>query len=228
VEAQTTPQRVKLTKFAWIWLAVLALATIFVWPLGRFDTTTELTPDHSDILEYCFWIAGLVAVVSMAVCFFQSKGALPSRILLSLLCFGLLGGLSTVLLLSTVANIIENRWDFPPERTRTFGALLPIERAYRMDSRTGSSWIIQPAPIWSNIDISHDDYRFMLARTGAANARKEPSNVSSQSYFCAKVTMQQSGEALRVLHAGSQALPSGSVRVCSELASKEPSLTVIQ
>jgi hypothetical protein len=148
--------------------------------------------------------------------------------LLSLLGFGLIGGLATVLLLSTVANIIENRRDFPPERTRTFGALLPIERAYRMDSRTGSSWIIQPAPIWSNIDIAHADYSFMLARSGTGSTRKEPSNVPSRSYFCAKVTMQQSGEALRVLHAGSQALPAGSVGVCSEMASKEPSLTVIQ
>jgi hypothetical protein len=225
---QAKPPRVKLTKFAWIWLAVLALGMISVWPLGRLDTATELTPDNSDILEYCFWVAGLVAVISMAVCFFQSKGPLPSRILLSLLCFGLLGGLATVLLLSTVANIIENRRDFPIDTTRTFGALLPIERAYRMDSRTGSSWIIQPAPIWSNIDIAHADYSFMLARSGTANARKEPSNVASHSYFCAKVSMQQSGEALRVLHAGSEALPSGSVGVCSEMTSKEPSLTVIQ
>jgi hypothetical protein len=228
MEEQAKPPKVKLTKFAWVWLTVLALAMISVWPLGRLDTATELTPDHSDILEYCFWIAGLVALVSMAVGFFQSKGALPSRILLSLLCFGLLGGLATVLLLSTVANIIENSRDFPPGRTRTFGALLPIERAYRMDSRTGSSWIIQPAPIWSNIDIAHADYSFMLARSGTANTRKEPSNVPSRSYFCAKVTMQQSGDALRVLHAGKQTLPSGSVGVCSEMASKERSLTVIQ
>jgi hypothetical protein len=228
VEEKAKPPRVKLTKLAWVWLAVLALAMISVWPLGGLDTATELTPDHSDILEYCFWIAGLIAVVSMAVCFFQSEGALPSRILLSLLFLGFLGGLSTHLHLSTVANIIENRRDIPPERTRTFGALLPIERAYRMDSRTGSSWIIQPAPIWSNIDIAHGDYRFMLARTGAANARKEPSDVPSRSYFCAKVTMQESGDALRVLHAGSQALPPGSVGICSEMASKEPSLTVVQ
>lgn len=68
----------------------------------------------------------------------------------------------------------------------------------------------------------------MVARSGMANARKEPSNVPSRSYFCAKVTMQQSGEALRVLHAGKQALASGSVHVCSEVALKEPSLTVIQ
>jgi hypothetical protein len=219
---------VKLTKFAWLWLGGLALAMISVWPLGWFDTATELTPDHSDILEYCFWLAALVDVISVAVCFFQSKGALASRLLLSVFCFGLIGGLATILLLGTAANIIENHHDFPSESTRTFGALLPIERAYRMDSRTGSSWIIQPAPIWSNIDITHADYSFMLARSGTLKPREEPSNVPSHSYFCAKVTMQESGEALRVLHAGRQALPSGSVGVCSEIASKEPSLTLIQ
>lgn len=229
MEEQAKPPRVKLTKFAWIWFGVLALAMICVWPLGRFDTATELTPDHSDVLTYCFLLAGLVALISMAVCLFQSTGALPSRILLSLLGFGLLGGLATVLLLGTVANIVENRRDFPPERTRTFGALLPIQRAYRMDSRrTGSSWIIQPVPIWSNIDIAHEDYTFMLAHSGTANARKEPADVPSRSYFCAEVNMQQAGEALRVLHAGKQALPAGSVGICSEMASKQPSLTIIR
>lgn len=225
---QAKPARVKMTKFAWVWLGVSAVAMISVWPLDRFDTATELTPDHSDTLEYCFWAAGLVAISSMAVGFFHSKGSLASRIWLSLACFGLLGGLASVLLLSTVARIIENRQDFPPETTRTFAAMLPIERAYRMDSRTGSSWIIQPAPIWSNIYIAHSDYTFMLARSGTPSARKEPSNVPSRSYFCAKVTMQQSGEALRVLDAGAQALPSGSVGICSEMASKQRSLTLIQ
>lgn len=228
MEEQAKPPRVKLTRFAWVWLGVLALGMISVWPLGWFDTATELTPDHSDVLEYSFWLAGVVAIISMAVCFFQSSGRLSSRIVLSLLCFGLLGGLATVLLLGTAANIIENRRDFPVGSTRAFGALLPIEQAYRMDSRTGSSWIIQPAPIWSNIDISHADYSFMLARTGTANARKEPSDVPSRSYFCAKVTMQQSGEALRVLHAGTQALPPGSVGICSEMEAKDHSLTLIQ
>ena len=195
-----------------------------VWPLGHFDDTTELTPDHTNVLEYCFWFAGLVALASSLVCLFQSTGKLIPRLLMSLFCFALLGGLSALLVTSTIANIIENWRDFPPQETQTYWTLLTIQRAYRMDSRTGSSWIIQPAPIWSNIDIAHADYSFMLKRLGSDTKGSEPSSLPSRSYFCAKVMMQRSGEALRVLHAGRQALPLGTIGVCSEMMVKQPAL----
>lgn len=219
--------KVKLTRLAWVWFGVLGLSMLSTWPLGHFDNATELTPTHDDILDYCFWVAGFIAIASMVIGFLQSEGALASRLLMSVLGFGILGGVAGVLVLGTIASIIENREDFPPQATRTFTALIPIERAYRMDSRTGSSWIIQPYSFGVNIDIAHADYRLMLTRSGAANVSKEPWNVPSRRYFCAKVTAQQSGEALRVLHAGSQALPPGSVGVCSEMASNDHSLPVI-
>lgn len=225
---QAKQPSVKLTKAAWWWLGVLGLAMLSVWPLGRFDDATELTPDHTDVLDYCFWLAGAVALLSALVCFFQSSGRLFSRLFLSFFCFALLGGLSSLLVTSTIANIIENRRDFPPGETRTYWTLLPIQRAYRTDSRTGSSWIIQPAPIWSNIDIAHSDYRFMLTRSRSAIGGSEPSSLPSRSYFCARVLMQKSGEALRVLHAGKQALPPGTVGVCSEMVRREPTLPVLQ
>ena len=225
---QTKQPKVKLTKGAWWWLGVLGFAMLSVWPLGHFDDATELAPDHTDVLEYCFWFAGLVSIVSAFFCFFRSSGQLLSRLLLSIFCFALLGGLSALLVTSTIANIIHNRRDFPPGKTRTYWTLLPIQRAYRMDSRTGSSWIIQPAPIWSNIDIAHSDYSLMLSRSASGSAKPEPSSVPSHSYFCAKVLMQQSGEALRVLHAGTHALPPGTVGICSEMATKEPSLPIVR
>ncbi len=227
MEEQAKQPSVRLTKRAWWWLGVLGIAMVSVWPLGHFDNTTELTPDHTDVLEYCFWFAGAVALTSASVCFFQSSGRLFSRILLSVCCFALLGGMSSLLVTSTVANIIENRRDFPAGETRTYWTLLPIQRAYRMDSRTGSSWIIQPAPIWSNIDIAHSDYTFMLTRSKSDTNASEPSSLPSRSYFCAKVMMQSSGEALRVLHAGRQSLPPGTVGVCSEMMAKEPALPVL-
>lgn len=228
MDGQAKQPKVVLTRVAWWWLGALALALVSVWPLGHFDNATELTPDHSDTLAYCFWAAGIVAVSSALVCFSQSKGSLASRVLMSTLVFGGLGGLATLLLLSTIANIIHNHRDFPPETTQTYWALLPIERAYRADFRTGSSWIIQPAPIWSNIDISHSDYSLMLGRPASGGERSEPSSVSSRSHFCAKVEMQQSGDALRVLQAGTQKLPPGTVGVCSEMVASEPSLPVVR
>jgi hypothetical protein len=38
--------------------------------------------------------------------------------------------------------------------------------------------------------------------------------ISSQGYFCARVTVEQSDAALRILHAGSQKLPQGTVILC--------------
>ena len=225
---QTKKPSVKLTKAAWWWLGALGLAMLSAWLIGHFDNATELTPDHTDVLEYCFWFAGAVALISAWVGFSQSSGKLLSRLVASLFCFALLGGLSSLLVTSTIANIVENRRDFPSGATQTYWTLLPIQRAYRMDSRTGSSWIIQPAPIWSNIDIAHSDYSLMLNRSKLPSGAAEPSSLPSRSYFCAKVVMERSGEALRVLHAGKQALPAGTVGVCSEMAAKEPSLPVLR
>lgn len=227
MDEQVKRPKVALTKGAWVWLGVLALTMLSTWPLGSFDDATELTPDHTDVLEYCFWLAGAVGISSASFCFFRSSGQLLSRLVLSIFCFGLIGVLATFLVASTVANIAENQRDFPSGKTKTYWTLLPIERAYRMDSRTGSSWIIQPAPIWSNIDIAHSDYSLMLDRSTSGSRDSEPSSLPSRSYFCAKVMMQRSGEALRVLHAGKQALPPGSVGVCSEMAGKEPSLSIL-
>ena len=223
----TSPKwnRIALSKFAWLWAAAIAIAFVLMWLLSGSDNATELTPDHTDVLNYCFYAAGLITFLSALVGFFQSKGAMNARIRLAFV-FALEGGLATILISDRVASIIENRIDFPPSTTRTFRALLPIGRAYRMDPRTGSSWIIQPV-IWTNIDITHPDYRFMLFHRGWNGEGPEPSSLSSDGYFCADVVMQQSGEALRVLHAGSSKLPTGTIGICSEMASKNPKLTVV-
>jgi hypothetical protein len=213
------------TTFGWIWLAVIALVYLAVWPVGWFDNATELTPDHSDILGYCFGAAAILAIVSGIVIFVQSEGAKAARIALALVT-ALASGIGGALLSSTIANIIENHIDFPAGKTRTFRALLPIGRAYRMDSRTGSSWIIQPV-IWTNIDITQSDYRFMLSHRGWNGRGPEPDSVSSRAYFCARVLIQQSGDALRVLNAGRSTLPDGAVGICSEMASKDSSLTLV-
>ncbi len=219
--------KVRLTKLGWVWLGLLALAFAMNWLLGKHDDATELTPNHDDILTYCVYAAGVMAAVSAAVGFLQSKGHIAVRALAAILVFGLLGGLATLLLSSTTADIIENRSDFRSGNIQTYWALLPIGRAYRSDSRTGSSWIIQPL-IWSNIDISHADYRFMLSHSGRNDEASEPASVPSNGHFCAKVEIQQSGNALRVLHAGTHTLPTGTVGICSDMRSNNSSIAIIQ
>lgn len=227
-DGQTRRFEARLTKFAWWWFAGLALTYLSVWPLSRLDNATVLTPDNTPMLGLCFLLAGLVALVSAPVCFFQSTGAMAARMVMSLMVFGICGAVGTLLFLTTLANIAENHRLFPPEATRTYWALLPIERAYRSDAKGNRSWIMQPAPYWAEIHITHADYRRMLPGTAAANRRSKPKSVSSRSHFCAKVQMQQSGDALRVLHAGRGTLPARSVGVCSEMAAREPSLEMIR
>lgn len=219
------PPRARLSKFGWLWLGAIAFAFLLYLLVEQFDNASELTPDHSDILGYCFVGAGLVGIASVIIGFSQSSGPVVKR-LGALLGFGILGFLSTLLLSSTLADIIENRTDFPADKTETRWALLPIQRAYRMDSRTGSSWIIQPV-IWTNIDVSHADFKFMLSHRGWNGKGSEPDDVSSDGYFCAKVLVQKSGDALRVLHSGSLSLPEGSVGICSEMSQKDSSLPLI-
>lgn len=108
MDGQPKQSHVKLMQGAWWWLGILALAMLAVWPLGRFDDVTELAPDHTDVLEYCFGFAGVVAIISAFICFFRSSGPLLSRLLMAVFCFALLGGLSTFLVTSTIANIVEN------------------------------------------------------------------------------------------------------------------------
>jgi hypothetical protein len=123
---------------------------------------------------------------------------------------GFLGAFS---LSSQIANLVEMRIDFPPGKSRTYPALLVIWRAYRTQGK-GQSWNIQTAPIWSNLDVTRSDYEFMLAHRGPKDQGRNPDEISSHGFFCARVMVQQSGSAFRVLNAGSQKLPAGTVIVC--------------
>ena len=92
-------------------------------------------------------------------------------------------------------------------------ALLLISRAYRTEGK-GQSWSIQTMPIWSNLNITQVDYDCMLHHRRPEDIGHNTNEISSRGYFCAHVTMQQSGSALRVLNAGSRKLPSGTIVIC--------------
>jgi hypothetical protein len=126
---------------------------------------------------------------------------------------GLMGFLSVTLTSTRIAEIVEQLIDFPPSQTRTYSTLLLISRAYQTHGK-GRSWNIQTTPIWSTLQITEDDYRFMLAHRRVEDNSGNPDEISSNGYFCAQVTVEQSGNALRVLHAGSHELPKGTVVIC--------------
>jgi len=198
-------------KFGLIWFVGLVGLFVCSWVLSWLDDTTELTPSHDGVLQDCLWFAGLSGLASGGVAIWQSAKMAVWRRTGAAFCFALLGALSVFLLAVTTADLVEGWIDFPAGKTRSYVAYLPISRAYRTHGRS-MHWTIQTMRIWSNIDIAEDDYDFMLAHLhyGASNSDE----VTSKGYFCAQVTIQQSGNALRVMHAGSYMLPKGAVVIC--------------
>lgn len=181
--------------------------------LGWLDNTTELIPDHTQVLQACFASAALSGLAAGIVGMFKLKEIAFWRRAVTALALSLLGFLSVGMAGIRVASILEGLIDFPPAKTRTFTALLLISRAYQTHGK-GGTWYIQTTPIWSNLEITEDDYQFLLTHRRAGNSTIDADEISSNGYFCAHVTVQQSGKALRVLHAGSHRLPEGSVVIC--------------
>jgi hypothetical protein len=133
-----------------------------------------------------------------------------------------LGFLSFSMTFLTAAEILEGRIDFPPSNTRTYeNELLLISRAYATHGK-GRSWNIQTMPIWSNINITESDYNFMRAHRAPYDHGTNPDEITSNGYFCAKVTIQKAGEAIRVMHAGRWKLPAGTVIRCPVAAGISP------
>ena len=226
MDEEVTRQRFRLTKLGWIWLGVLVICCAAAWIAGAFDRSTELTPTHDDPLDLGFYAACLVAIVSAAFILFQSRGALYQKLVMSFVVTPIFGFMGVFLLTAEVAALVETAHDFPAGKTRTFEGLLLVKRAYQTHGK-GRSWNIQTMPIWSNIDVTPTDYNFMLGHRSPDDQGTDEDEITSNGYFCAKVTLQQSGEALRVLHAGRYKLPQGSIVVCSDAVAKNPRLPVI-
>jgi len=117
------------------------------------------------------------------------------------------------MLSSRVVDIVEMRMDFPPSKTRSFDSAVWIWRAYQTHGK-GGNWNIQTTPLWSNLDITESDYKFMVTHRPPEDNLGNPDEISSKGYFCARVQLQQAGNAIRIMHAGSQTLPEGTVEVC--------------
>lgn len=181
--------------------------------LGWFDKTTELTPNYDRVLQFCFLIAGLAGLLCGGLSIHESRGMAAWRRVPIVCCVIMLGFLSVFLVASRSADIIEGFIDFPPAKTRTYPGLLIIWRAYQTHGK-GRSWNIQTTPIWSNLDVTEMDYDFMLTHRSVVDHGHDPDEIASHGFFCARVTLQQSGDALRIMNAGNQKLPEGTVVVC--------------
>jgi hypothetical protein len=181
--------------------------------LGRFDNSTELFPTHVIIDQACLIFAGLCGLFACGAGIYLTKRlTIIQRIMLPLV-FMVEAAIGIFLVTNHIASIVEGRLDFPSGKTHSSQMLISISRAYQTHGK-GASQYIQTTPIWSNLEITRDDFAFMQNNRRPGDNGHNPDEISSSSYFCAKVAIEQYGSALRILYAGSQELPKGTVIRC--------------
>ena len=204
----------KIAKSGVWWLVGCGIIFALRFPLGLINDATQLTPDHSSFIGLSFAFGGLAAVIAIFVLWRATPSwPVANRIGFALAC-AFLGFLSLSLLLMPAVNIVEGWIDFPPSKTVIYkDTLVKISRAYQTRGK-GRSWNIQTMPIWSNINITQDDYDEMLSHRSLNDHGKNPDEIMSKGYFCAQVTVQRAGDAIRIMHAGNGKLPRGSIVVC--------------
>ena len=203
------------------WFVGVAILLFLAFLSLLFNNTTELTPSHDRALNACLAVAALSGLVCVGLCIRDSKEmTAPRRVLLAPLV-RIFVFITVFVTSSAAAQMVEGFIDFPPGRTITYkNALLPISRAYHVHVK-GQTWHIQtPTPIWGDFTITRDDYQFMLAHRRPGDTGHDPDEIASQGYFCARVTVERAGNAVRVMHAGMRTLPLGTVVVCPSLAGR--------
>jgi hypothetical protein len=196
-----------------VWLVCFLVLVLLGIVLGWFDNTTELVPHHDFANQLIFCIALVSGAVFSGVGIYLSRGLADWRRIAFALLFLFIGVISGFVLSYDIADIVEGVIDFPQNTTRSYTAQLLISRAYQTHGK-GRSWNIQTTPIWSNLEITEEDYNFMLANRRPGDESHDPGEIKSKGYFCAQVTMQQSGNAMRVMNAGTHKLPKGTVIRC--------------
>jgi hypothetical protein len=195
------------------WFIGSGILLLLYGAMGWLDNTTQLEPAHNNVDAATFCVAGLAGIVFCGAAISLSKKWILWRRIGFALAFLLLGTLLGFMVTYRAASIVEGLIDFPPAKTRSYATLLLISRAYQTHGK-GESWNIQTMPIWSDLYITREDYNFMLAHRRPGDGAQTPDEISSKGYFCAQVTVEQSGNALRVMNAGSHKLPKGTVIEC--------------
>jgi hypothetical protein len=197
------------------------LGIVIALHFAKLDDTTVLLPDRSANLPYLFLAAGVLGLGSAAVGLWQSaESSLFQRVFMPFV-FWIAGTCASFLVLNVAANLVLNGRDFPPEKTHSSVMRAPIARAYQTHGRTASH-NIKIMPVWLNTHmyITRTDYDFMLRHRAPTDHGTNPDEISSMGYFCARLPVQISGDAVRVMHAGQTELPKGTVIICPKASKK--------
>lgn len=215
--SSTNPQAAPVKSIWALFFGSLSLIPISM-ALGWFDTATELVPTHAKVDEACFAIAAACGLLAAGVAIYLTRKLTTIQRIMLPLVIMFEAAIGVFLTTNHAASITEGWLDFPADRIHTRQVLFPISRAYQTHGK-GSSQYIQTMPIWSNLEITREDFTFMQNNRRPGDNGHNPDEISSRGYFCAKVTIEQTDRSLRILHAGSRKLPEGTVTLCPVSAS---------
>jgi hypothetical protein len=198
-----------------VWLGGLFGLGLLAFLLDWFDSTTELAPAHDGIATVSLVVAALSCLASAVIGFRVRRTRSVVGRLFRAAWYALLGFLAAYFALIGTATIVVGWGDFPAGGTRSSQRLIAIARAYHYTGSKGrQSWKVDTRSFDATFNITRDDYGFMLAHRLPDDDASEPDAIASNGFFCARVTVEQAGDALRVMHAGSYKLPQGTIILC--------------
>ena len=215
-QPSTTTQSKATKRHPPLWVIALSVLIVMLPILLSLHDTTVLTPDHENVEDTCLAVAGLSGLFIIGLVFRRTRNAdagIARRVVASI-SWGIAAAMAMVFLTYSAADFVEGRIDFPGNSTFSLDGVIPISRAYRSHNRNGN-WTVWTQPYNAMLYIARQDYDFMLSHRRPGDESRDPDRISSKGYFCVSVSMEQSGDNLRILHAGSHQLPAGSVVVCS-------------
>jgi hypothetical protein len=197
--------------------------------LSLFSTGVELLPGHPSIRAVCNGLAVSAAMISAGIGFHSVHSSSATRVAFAGL-FGFMGWLVARLLLEASVNTAENLIDFPAATTRTSWVLLPIDEASRSQERYGgASWWVETPLSRTMLAIRHEDYSVMTSRVfNLKDGDDEPATVPSNGLFCAKVEVEEAGNAVRLPPSAADRLPLDSIGICADFKAAERSLRVLR
>jgi hypothetical protein len=198
-----------------VWLGGLLALGLLAFLLDWFDSTTELAPAHDGIATAGLFVATLACLAAAAIGFRVRRTRRVAGRLFRAAWYALLGFVVVYFALTEMATIIVGWRDFPADGTRPSQRLIAIASAHHTIGNKGSqNWAVRVRSFDATLNITREDYGFMLAHRRSDDDASEPDAIASNGYFCARVTVEQAGSALRVIHAGSYKLPQGTIVVC--------------
>ncbi len=210
-----------ITVFALWWTGALSLLWLIATFMPLFGNDTELMPRHFGLMALAMLAALALGVNSAVVLWTQTRIELFYRLIFVVL-FSLFATTDTFKVSTHLINAYGLSHDFPAAQIETSTFYWPIDRAYTKDVKTGRNssieYFVRLTPAWdTDWEIAKSDFDYMKANNKPENASRYGDRIESHGWFCAKVTLQKAGNAVKVVGVtDGRGLAEGSLMLCPD------------